>query len=422
MFSYTLTSAHASIIVTSGWGARRQYATRHCHRDKLGSVTLSRRVFLASPALALAAPLQPRVACIMNTWFPDSHADVFVSRLLDGYRLDRAWHPPRLHVASFYVDQFPSNDMAREEAEEHGVAIYPTVAQALRLGGPKLAVDAVAIIGEHGNYPRTPRGNFMYPRWRYFSEATQVMRDDGRVIPMYQDKYLAYDWRDARSTYDRVREMHIPFQCGSTVPLAWQRPPLDIPHGTRFSELLTTSYSDLEEHAYHGIELLQSMAERRAGAETGVARVRWCGAAELGKLAGGEWSQDLLDAALARRVNRPPDASQVPPQAFFIRYRDGLKGAVLHLDPQTRDFLFAARIEGRADPVATCFYIELYLHNHWGFMVRNFEDLVLTRRNPIPIERTLVANGIMLAGLESRRLGGQWVDTPELGLRYSASH
>ena len=112
----------------------------------------------------------------MNAWFPNSHADVFVSRLLDGYRLNHAWHAPRLDVVSFYVDQFPANDMAREEAEEHGIRIYPTVAEALRLGGSKIAVDAVAIIGEHGIYPRTPRGNFMYPRWRYFNEATAVMR------------------------------------------------------------------------------------------------------------------------------------------------------------------------------------------------------------------------------------------------------
>ena len=31
------------------------------------------------------------------------------------------------------------------------------------------------------------------------------------------------------------------------------------------------------------------------------------------------------------------------------------------------------------------------------------------------MERTLLANGILLAGLESRRLGGAWVETPELG-------
>ena len=52
-------------------------------------------------------------------------------------------------------------------------------------------------------------------------------------------------------------------------------------------------------------------------------------------------------------------------------------------------------------------------------MVRNFENLVLTGREPNPIERTLLTNGILLAGLESRRLGGKWVDTPELGIAYS---
>jgi hypothetical protein len=29
-----------------------------------------------------------------------------------------------------------------------------------------------------------------------------------------------------------------------------------------------------------------------------------------------------------------------------------------------------------AEPVSTCFYIQLYLHNHWSLMnLRNFEDL-----------------------------------------------
>jgi len=350
----------------------------------------------------------------MNVYTPDSHADVFVSRLLDGYRLNHEWHPPRLDTVSFYVDQFPPNDMAREQAEEHGIRIGPTVSEAVQ------HVDAIAVIGEHGDYPRTPRGNFMYPRWRYFDEITRLMKADGRVVPMYQDKYLAYDWSDARRTYDRVREMRIPFMCGSTVPLSWQRPPVDAPRGTQFTEILSTSYSDLEEHGYHGIEALQSMAERR-GKETGVERVRWLSGEDVWQAAkDGEWSRRLLDAALARRINRPPaNGSKQPPQAFLIRYRDGLRGALLHLDGETRDFCFAGSVQGRAEPVSTCFYIELYLHNHWSFMVRNFENLVLTGREPNPIERTLLTNGILLAGLESRRLRGKWVDTPELAISYS---
>lgn len=387
-------------------------------------MSLTRRAVLGSVApLLLGAARAPRVACLMNVWFPDSHADVFMSRLLDGYRLDHEWHPPRLAAASFYVDQFPANDMAREEAEEHGVPIYPTVAEALRLGGPRLAVDAIAVLGEHGNYPRTSLGNFMYPRRRYFDEVARVMQEEGRVVPMYFDKYFAFDWADAKSIYDRVRQMRIPLQCGSTVPLAWRRPPLEIPRGTKFTEVLTTSYSDIEEHAYHAIELLQAMAERRPGGETGVARVRYCRGEDLWQLAGrGEWSRALLDTALARRINAVPPLGgrpEIEAEAFLVRYADGLKGAVIHWNAMTRDYLFAARIEGRAEPVSTCFYIQLYLHNHWSFMVRNFEDLVLTGREPAPIERTLYANGIMLAGLQSRRQGGTWIDTPHLSLRYS---
>ena len=390
-------------------------------RLTLENVSLSRRTLLALPTVALAAVKhKPRVACVMNVWFPDSHADVFVSRLLDGFRLNHAWHAPRLDTVSFYVDQFPVNDMAREQAEEHGIRIYQTVTEALHAGGSRIGVDAVAIIGEHGNYPRTARGNVMYPRARYFEEITSVMRSEGRVLPVYQDKYFAYDWADARRMFDRAREMRIPLQCGSTVPLSWQRPALQLGPHAPLTEILATSYSDIEEHAYHGLEALQSVAEKR-GRETGVERVRWCGAEELEKAAAsGEWSRALLDAALARRVNAPPASGKQPPQAFFIRYRDGLRAALLHLDGQTRDYCVAAAVKGRAEPVATCFYIELYVHNHWSFMVRNFEDLALGRPPVTPVERTLLANGIMLAGLESRRLGGLWVDTPELGISYSS--
>lgn len=386
---------------------------------------LSRRRILASPLAVKAAWAQqsgarppqsgPRVACIMNAYFPNSHADVFMSRLLEGYRLNHEDHRPRLEVASFYVDQFPVNDMAREQAAEYGITIYPTVAEALRLGGRKLAVDGIAVIGEHGNYPRTTRGNFMYPRAKYFDQVTKVMREDGRVVPLHNDKYFAYEWSDARRMYDCVREMRIPFMCGSTLPLTWRRPPLEFHGGIDLEEALAVSCGDLEEHAYHAIELLQAMDERRRGGETGVTAVRCVEGPAVWKM---DFSRDLLDAALSRRVNPPPEDKGQTPQAIQIRYRDGLKATILNLNDRTRDYLFAAREKGRRDPYSSCFYIQLYVHNHWGFMVRNFEDLVLSRQQPNPIERTLLATGIMLFGLESRVQGQKWLDTPQLDIRY----
>ena len=362
---------------------------------------------LASTEAQAATP-RPRIACILNTYFPNSHADVFVSRLLDGYRLNGAWHPPRLQPVSFYVDQFPYNDMARDQAAEYGIRICPTVTEAIA------GVEGIAVIGEHGDYPRTKLGNFSYPRKRYFDEIASVFQREGRVRPLFSDKYLAYDWDDANAIYKRTRAMHIPFLCGSTLPWTWRRPPLEFASGTVFEELLAVSNGDLEEHAYHAIELLQAVAERRRGGETGVAAVRYLEGSDVSGIA-----PDLREAALARRVNPPPQDRGQKAEAFLVKYHDGLEASIVSLNSKTRDYLLAARVKGSPDPRATCFYIGLYTHAHWGFLVRAFEDLVLTGREPMPVERTLLANGIMLAGLESRRQGGKWIDTPELRISYS---
>jgi hypothetical protein len=370
---------------------------------------LTRRNWFAitgGSAFAQVAGPRPRVACILNVYSPNSHADVFMSRLLDGYRLNGAWHAPKLQVVTFYVDQFPFNDMAREQASEYGIRLCGSVTEAIE------GVDGIAVIGEHGNYPRTPRGNFMYPRKRYFDEIVRTFESKGRVLPLLNDKYFAYDWADAKSMADRVRSLHIPFACGSTLPLSWQRPALDLPTSPKFDELLAVSYSDLEEHTYHGIEALQSVAERRG--ETGIAAVRYMEGPEVFKL-----SPALLEAALATRVNPPPEDKGQKPEAFLIRYRDGLQASILNLNSKTRDYLVAAKLHNESRPRATCFYISLYVHSHWGFMVQAFENLVLTKKAPMPLERTLLSNGILLAGLESRRKGGTWVDTPELSFSYS---
>lgn len=344
----------------------------------------------------------------MNVWFPNSHADVFLPRMLDGYRLNGKWHAPRLQAVNFYVDQKPYNDMSMEQAAEYGIRICSTVAEAVK------DVDGVAVIGEHGNYPRTPLGNFQYPRKRYFDEVTRVFEQQKRVAPLFSDKYLAYRWEDARAMADRVRAMRIPFLCGSTVPLSWRKPPLEMQRGTTFDELLAVSYSDLEEHTYHAIEAMQSMAEVRRGGETGVAAVRYVEGEPVWKI-----SPALRDAALSARVNPPPEDKGQMPEAFEIRYRDGLRASVLNLNSRTRDYLFAAKVKGEPAPRATCFYIGLYTHSHWAFLVRAFEELVVTRKEQMPMERTLMANGILLAGLESRRKGGTWIDTPQLAFSYS---
>src|SRR5215468_5708913 len=124
---------------------------------------LSRRRFLSTVGAGVAAASlhaqepkpggRKKMAIVTTEWRYRSHAWHMGERFLAGYPIKGQWHRPPLDVVSAYVDQFPENDLSRQRAKESGFTIYPTIAEALRCGSDRLAVDAVLIIGEHGNYP-----------------------------------------------------------------------------------------------------------------------------------------------------------------------------------------------------------------------------------------------------------------------------
>src|SRR5471030_3266698 len=137
---------------------------------------LTRRGFLQTMALAAAAQSQPkRIAIIATIYRLQSHAQHMGDRFLVGYPYAGAWHKPDMKVVSLYVDQKPEGDLSGDRGREFGFQIYPTVAKALRCGGKQLAVDAVLIIGEHGNYPRNDKGQILYPRHEFFAQCLKVI-------------------------------------------------------------------------------------------------------------------------------------------------------------------------------------------------------------------------------------------------------
>jgi len=117
--------------------------------------SISRRGFIALGAAATMAQAQPakkKVAAIF-TMYTDgprlkSHAAVIIGRLLNGYSPNGVKIAPRTQLVSMYTDQFPENDLSRGLAKGHGFPIYPTIKDAMTLGGDDLAVDAVCFVGE----------------------------------------------------------------------------------------------------------------------------------------------------------------------------------------------------------------------------------------------------------------------------------
>ena len=172
----------------------------------------SRRQFLEHTSLGLAGvllgsaaggvavgadtPRKRRVAAVVTEFTYRSHAHVIIENFLEPYLFNGKRTESGMDVVSLYVDQFPKQDMARDVARAYGIKIFPTIAEALRVGGDKLAVDAVLSIGEHGNYPKNAKEQVEYPRKRFFDEIVAEFRRSGSTVPVFNDKHLSYraDW------------------------------------------------------------------------------------------------------------------------------------------------------------------------------------------------------------------------------------
>lgn len=365
--------------------------------------------------------MKKRIATIVTEYRENSHADVIVGKLLEGYSLDGVWTEPRVEVVSMYTDQVPKNDMSRDMCAKHGVPIFDTIAGALTLGGSSLAVDGVVIVGEHGDYPLNEWGQKLYPRRRLFEETVKVFRESGRVVPVFTDKHLSYSWENAKWMYDTARELKIPFMAGSSLPVTWRRPPLEIPLGAQVTEALGIGYGGLDAYGFHALEMLQCMVERRAGGESGVAAVRTISGTEFWQAAeAGVWPRDLFEAAWSRSERKSAEAlesSCKDPAAYLVEYRDGLKATILMLEGATQQFSFAARVDGQVQ--STLFYLQSGKpFGHFAFLTNKIEDLLLTGQPPYPVERTLLTTGILARALESHYLKGEQLATSELAVAY----
>src|SRR5439155_6779992 len=143
------------------------------------------------------------------------------------------------------------------------------------------------------------RGQKLYPRRRFFEGVARVFERSRRSVPVFNDKHLAATWPDARWMYDKALELFVPLLAGSSVPLAWRRPPLKLQRGCELVEAVQVGYGPFEGYGFHALEGLQCLAERRKGGETGVKSVQCLqGEAMWKALDAGRWSKDLLEAAL----------------------------------------------------------------------------------------------------------------------------
>src|SRR5262249_27544466 len=238
-----------------------------------------------------------------------------------------------------------------------------------------------------------------------------------------------------RQMYDQARELKIPFMAGSSLPVTWRRPELELPLNAPLEEALVATYGPIEVYGFHALETLQCMAERRKGGEIGVRAVTCLVGRGVGGGGGGGGGRGALpEGARGRGGSATPGAArrtagsapvqpypQIPPMAFLVEYRDGFRGTVLLLNGHVQDFTFAAKVKGEAKPASCLFKLPLPPGaKFFDTLVMNIEKLLETGRSPYPVERTLLTSGTLDAVLTSHQRRGERVETPELDVRYQA--
>ena len=288
-----------------------------------------------------------------------------------GYTWGGGWQDPRLEIASVYLDQFPEDDLGRSRVKRYGLNLFPTLEEALTLGGEKLAVDGVVLIGEHGNYPSNEKGQKRYPRYDWFKRVCRVFEQSGRSVPVFNDKHLSTSWPECLEMVEESRRLEFAFLAGSSLPVTRRHPAIDMPDDADLKESVCVAYGGVDSYDIHALETAQCMSERRRGGETGVKQVHALRNPKLWeRLAADdcETTRKLIVSALTRSHNLPveggyPTAAtsiawlreKMPNSTgYIIEHRDGLRTTMLLTGIQ--DFNYAGML--KSGEIVSC---QMYL-------------------------------------------------------------
>lgn len=364
----------------------------------------------------------PTVAFVCNAYWNASHADVIGTKLFVGIPTDDGMVQPSIKIVSMYIAQIGVKDTGARIAAMNGAVLYPTIADALTLGGDKLAVDGVIYVGEHGEYHYNRLGEKMYPRLNTLEQIFRVFDASGKSVPLFTDKALSYSWLDSMWIYYRGKELNVPMMAGSSAPYWWRNPNLVHPIGTKITDAVAIGYSTLDAYGFHVVEILQCMVERRAGGETGVSSVEGLKGDDVwAAMDSGKISEELVNAACNKVKNKAIGSMRdlvKMPSAVIVHYNDGSTGACLMLNEYVKGgWAYAAKADGKT--VATEFSGGPGpIYSHFSYLDLNIDKFMATGNPPCPIERNLLTSCVIDMAIRSVA-DGEVKKTPFLDIVYN---
>jgi len=370
-----------------------------------------------------ANPQEKRVAAIVADWFKYSHPDVLLTRILKTYSLDGKGQKSQLKLVSVFRDKPSSKDLSKAYAEAFGFKVCDSIEEALTLGKGMLAVDGVIISTEWCDYPVSPTGQVMYPKRRLFEEVVKVFQKTNRVVPVFIDKHIADNWQDIIWIYNTAKKMKIPLMAGSSLPVSWRYPSVDVDTHSKLKEIVGISYHTLDGYGFHGLEMIQCLAEQRKGGETGVKSVQCLTGQDVWNASGKLYDENLLNMA-ACKVRKIPEGKTLKdmvkePVLFVVNYNDGLRACLFTLNNFASQWAAAWKYaDGKTDSSLFKLDDNLSTLMHFANQMHGIENMIITGKPAWPVERTVLTSGVLDALLISKLQSGKLINTPYLKISY----
>ena len=86
----------------------------------------------------------------------------------------------------------------------------------------------------------------MKPHAEFFRQVVEVFRKEGRAVPVFNDKHLSWNWDWAKEMVETSRKLNFAFMAGSSLPVTWRMPALDLPYGAEVEEILCVAIGQVE--------------------------------------------------------------------------------------------------------------------------------------------------------------------------------
>ncbi len=448
--------------------------------------------FQLRPDIPEIAQRPLRLAILGSVYHLGSNMQTIGDRFLVGYPYDGDWHMPNVQVVSVYVDQRvrranaaptefervmsgtdrrgqrqhasehppiaqsaqqsqqrqpvqgleqpgPMSDLSEPRAQEFGFRLCRNIPEALRCGGSRIAVDAVLAIAEQGGdypYSSNDMGQILLPTYDWFEQCAHVFEEENHAVPYFNHKQLSFSFPEAQNMVSIAERLEFPLLAGSSMPVTWRLPDVDIPLGAPVQEAVMVGVGRFDGKDFDALDAMQSMLERRKGGETGVKAVQLLEGDDVWAARKvGRWSEDLMSSALSRSDTplgltvldgRTQDlaAPGVLPQlvkdpaAYCIEYNDGTRATLLMLNGAIKDFNISARVKGHG-LVSTQFFMPPPPNQTYSAcLAAKIEQMYQARNAPYPVQRTLLTTGLLEACLTSRHRLNQRLETPQLAMNY----